>query len=136
VSKLKEKANFNFEASKRLIELNLYAPSVHCAYYSCFQLIKFIIKDFFEKDYDKQDQEILSQNSNSHTYAINYIIYELKKNKFDIKKERDFSRQIKDLKQFRVESDYHNTEITLDKSKKAFEYAQNTRLFLQRTFQV
>ena len=47
MSKLKEKAKFNLSAAEILQENNLFAPSIHCSYYSCFQLLKFTINDFF-----------------------------------------------------------------------------------------
>ena len=58
MTKLKQKSEFNFDAAKVLIDTNLYAPSVHCSYYSCFQLMKFALKDFCGINYDELYQRI------------------------------------------------------------------------------
>jgi len=133
MSKLKEKANFNFTAAEKLIELNLYAPSIHCSYYSCFQLMKFTIKDFFGKDYATLSQEIRNSNLNTHAYIINYICKEIKNN-CSLPEFGKFNRKIKDLKNFRENSDYENIEITIDESQKALEFASEIRKQLSNIF--
>nr|MDA3854277.1 hypothetical protein [Bacteroidales bacterium] len=70
MSKLKEKSNFNLDAAELLIVRNLYAPSVHCSYYSCFQQLKYIVKDFCGKDYETQNVEIAQSPQGSHDYVI------------------------------------------------------------------
>jgi hypothetical protein len=70
----------------------------------------------------------------SHQYVIKYILSNLKK--LDTTNERWFSRSIKDLKQFRLESDYENIEISLDKSNKAFKTAQELRDYITKNFKV
>lgn len=129
MSKLKEKSNFNYDAAKLLIERNLYAPSVHCSYYSCFQLLKYKLKDFGGKDYEKQNSEIAVFGSGSHEYVITNFCNEISRcvNRFEGQR---FKRRIKELKQFRKESDYDNTEISLDKSNSAFELAKEIRTYL------
>jgi len=134
VSKLREKAINNFEASKLLIENSIFAPSVHCAYYGCFQLIMFILKDFFGKDYDIQNREIKELKENSHNYRINFITKQINNLEKDIKVSREFDRTIKQLKQLRVVSDYHDVEIDHEKSTKALEYANFCQSYLNKQF--
>ena len=54
MSKLRQESDFNIDAASALLKQNLFAPSVHCSYYSCFQFLKYTIKEFFEEDYEPQ----------------------------------------------------------------------------------
>lgn len=134
MSKLKEKSEFNFASAQLLIDNYLYAPSVHCSYYSCFQLMKFTMNNFFDIGYDKLNTKIsVSTSGGTHSYVIHFFNNAVKKKNgyFDY---RDFSRKIKDLKEFRESSDYDDVEITIDKSQKAKEYATDIRQYIQRNF--
>jgi hypothetical protein len=131
VDKLKQKSEFNFLAAELLLKENLYAPSVHCSYYSCLQLIKFSIKDFFEIAYSDLSSSIASSKKNSHQFMIEFIKSNLRGN-VDLLDEREFSRNIKDLKQFRLESDYEDMLIDREKGEKALHLASDLRKFLQQ----
>lgn len=134
MSKLKEKSEFNFASAQLLIDNYLYAPSVHCSYYSCFQLMKFTMNNFFDIGYDKLNTRIsVSTLGGTHSYVIHFFNNAVKKKNgyFDY---RDFSRKLKDLKEFRESSDYDDVEITIDKSQKAKEYATDIRQYIQRNF--
>jgi uncharacterized protein (UPF0332 family) len=133
MSKLKEKSEFNIAAAELLLEKDYYAPSLHCSYYSCFQLIKFTIKDFFGTDYETLSSNISSSKKNTHQYIIDYISNELI-NFTDTKTGRDFKRKIKDLKQFRQESDYDDMEITIEKGNAAYLQAVEIRTYLTNNF--
>ncbi|NLU38559.1 MAG: HEPN domain-containing protein [Bacteroidales bacterium] len=136
MDQLKQKSEFNFLAAELLLKENLYAPSVHCSYYSCLQLIKFSIKDFFGVEYSVLSSNIAnSKNINSHKYMIEFVKNELKGN-IDSQSERDFSRHIKDLKQFREESDYDDIEIVREMGEKALSLAREVRLFLKQNLHV
>jgi hypothetical protein len=79
VSYLKTKSDHNLLAAKILIENSLHAPSVHCSYYSCFQLSKYALKEFFGIGYEKQEEELnlLKQTKSgrigTHDYVINRL---------------------------------------------------------------
>ncbi len=135
MSKLRQKSDFNIEAAEILLyKERLYAPSVHCSYYSCFQLLKYTIKSLFKIDYDKQASEALRQNLKTHQYVIKFISTELES--FDRIRGRNFKRNIKDLKQFREEADYENIEVTFDKGEKAFKKAKEIRNYIINSFNV
>ena len=74
MSKLKEKSEFNFDAAQLLIDNYLYAPSVHCSYYSCFQLMKFTMNNFFGIGYDELNTRIsVSTSGGTHSYVTNFF---------------------------------------------------------------
>ncbi len=133
MDKIREKSKFNIEAAELLLKESLYAPSVHCSYYSCFQLMKFAVKDFFGVSYNDLSAKIQNSNFATHEYIINYIVEEL--NKFvGIVESRNFKRKIKDLKHYRNESDYENMEVGADKGEKAFYKAIEIRNYLNAKF--
>tara|TARA_R110002050_G_scaffold300632_2_gene471100 strand:- start:1302 stop:1709 length:408 start_codon:yes stop_codon:yes gene_type:complete len=135
MSKIRQKSDFNIDAAERLIKEAYYAPSVHCSYYSCFQLLKYTINDFFGIDYETQAVNISTSGQKTHQYVVNYIAKELE-NFIGFQESRDFKRKIKDLKQFRVESDYENLEIDSIKGNDAFKIAQEIRSYVIKNFHV
>lgn len=135
MSKLKEKSKFNIDAAQMLLNNALYAPSVHCSYYSCFQLMKHTIKYFFGVDYDTQSANISTSKQQTHQYVISYIFNELH-NFVDRSECLKFRRKIKDLKQYRTESDYANIEVGVDKGKEALDKAKDIRTYMINNFNV
>lgn len=130
MSYLRQKSEFNITAAQFLIEKNLYAPSIHCSYYSCLQLLKVVVKEFIGINYDDQESEISSGKSNSHKYVIDKVLNEIRiKNRFEY---IDMRRNITDLKTFREKSDYYNIEIDISKSQNAFERATEIRNYLTK----
>jgi len=128
MSYLKAKSEFNKSAAELLYDNNLYAPCVHCAYYSCLQLIKFLIKDFMSIDYPDQKIESDSLKQNSHEYVIKKLLSEIHKlSRFDY---LDLRRNIYDLKSFREISDYENQIVDIDISKKSIDKANDIRSYL------
>ena len=134
MSKLREKSEFNIEAAEMLIESFLYAPSVHCSYYSCFQLLKYTMNDFFDVSYEELSRKISNSKLSTHSYVIKYISNELIVLTGKIESERKFTRKIKELKHFRAESDYENIEVSNDKGTQALQLAQGLRRYLITNF--
>ena len=134
MSKLKEKSEFNIDAAQVLIDKYLFAPSVHCSYYSCFQLMKFTINAYFGMSYDELRQKVsVNTSGGTHTYVTHFFNTEVRK-KYGLTDYTDFSRKIKDLKEFRESSDYDDSEITIDNSTKALQYAKELRYYIQKNF--
>ena len=44
---LKNKSEINSDAAKLLHDKNYYAPSIHCSYYSCLQLMIYSLNSHF-----------------------------------------------------------------------------------------
>ncbi|MFA5327734.1 MAG: HEPN domain-containing protein [Prolixibacteraceae bacterium] len=123
MSYLKAKSEHNLLAAEILIRNNLHAPSVHCSYYSCFQLSKYALKQFFGIDYKLQEEELtrLKQTKigkiGTHEYVINKLGNEIR----NCSKEAylTFTNNIKELKKFRIESDYGNIAVNDEQSSKS-----------------
>jgi uncharacterized protein (UPF0332 family) len=133
MEKLKNKSEFNLEAADLLIKSGLYAPSVHCSYFSCFQLVKVIVCTVIFDSITDHGSKISQTGGHSHKYfwnAIKDTIYSLKGRE----KERSVSRKYKDLKTFREESDYGDIQIDSSKGIKARVVAAEINNFLKHTF--
>jgi len=135
MSKLKEKSKFNITAAKLLIDNDLYCSSVHCSYYSCFQLLKFVIKDFFGIDYDILGTQIAQSRKKTHQFIIEHVTNEINRN-IGFRDAQNFKRRIKDLKTFREESDYEDIEISFEQGRKAYDIAIELRSFITQKFHV
>ncbi len=133
MSNLRRKSDFNISAAEILLEKTLYVSSVHCSYYSCFQLLKYTIKAFNGIDYEDQAEEISRTKQNTHQYVISFIDSQL--GRFvSICERREFIRKVKDLKQFRIEADYEDVEVSMDKGQKALQIAQEIRSYIIKNF--
>lgn len=110
------------EAASILIDNNCYAPSVHCSYYSVFQLIKYKFVRLKEISYAELSNNTISDKRNTHKYLIDEFCLHLQSDsvkKMSIFDVRTLKREIEDLKQFRTESDYDNIEVNYETSNKA-----------------
>ena len=124
MSYLAKKSAENQVAALKLYDLHkLNAPSIHCAYYSCIQLMIHVIMEIGGKTYEAISDDIrqfMSDKSNrggSHVYYIkkveSLLISNGKSNKV-----QDFSL-IKSLKGYREKSDYAPIDVTPDEADQA-----------------
>lgn len=132
---IKTKSEFNIEASEQLIVKGLFAPSVHCSYYGCFQFMKYKLKDCCGMTYDSIDNHVISsKKTNSpiseHMHVRRCIINQLQAQKrikqaHLIKDNREFENMIKDIYKFRLESDYKDSEIDMSTADTALKYSKD-----------
>lgn len=108
---LKKKAKENLAAGKLLSDKRMFNASIHCYYYSCLQLIKFVILDKFGFTIETVNRQ--TESGNSHNWLINKI-KELYLCKHDYSYLRTLSKNIKRLKNLRKDADYNLIEIDKD----------------------
>jgi|SRR6185437_174863 len=127
---LLDKSKQNQYAALKLFDTEKkYAPSVHCAYYSCIQMMIHVLIAKGGKTEAQIDSD--TQNQSSHKYFIRETENLLKqKSPAEVLK---FSA-IKNLQQFRVRSDYKNKEITHDNCDEAIKIADKINGILTKTF--
>lgn len=118
-----EKSNFNIDSAKYLIENNCYASSVHCSYYACFQYMKHKLKICQNTTYSEIELACKNHISGTHVYIIDGILNYLK-NKIGLSEYTTLKRRIKDLKQFRIDSDYYNLQILIDEASKSLKFSE------------
>lgn len=115
MSHLKTKSDLNLDAAQLLIDKSLYAPSVHCAYYGCFQFIKSKL-NAIGYTYLKIDEDIASNPKlHSHKYPIKLIVDQIRIQSVNDKTlYSTINNKIKLLKTAREESDYFNEIVDSD----------------------
>lgn len=125
MSYIKEKSSFNIDSAKELIKMHLYAPSVHCSYYGSFQFMKHTLKDFRNTTYEEIESDCVNYSRGTHGYMIDNILSELRKKIKDTTEFTNIKRIIRDLKEFRINSDYYNVQIIIDDAEKSLNYSEN-----------
>ena len=113
MSVLINKSKENLTSAQILIENNCYASSVHCSYYSSFQLMShLLLNNFgFSQDVIKTESK---KDGGSHIWSANIIFKKMGKQQ-EILKAIDFNREIGILRNKRMHADYSDEEI--DKKK-------------------
>ena len=109
---LKNKSELNLGAAELLHKESYYPPVVHCAYYSCIQLMKHIWLNSMGKS--EQELKVINNNSNqgSHEVLINQIKSFIQSKS---QNDREFYNDILQLKRLRVNADYD--DISIDSQK-------------------
>ncbi len=111
---LLEKSNNNILAADLMVANEFYSSSIHCYYYSTFQLMSHIIFNLFNVDENQFRKKI--KGKNSHNYLINHFRNDLIMGGQDI---RVIGNDLRDLKQLRREADYTQKVITKSNSSSA-----------------
>jgi hypothetical protein len=116
LSYLKNKSDFNIIGAELRIDNSLYAPSIHCSYYSVFQLMKTVYCDKKNITFEDYSVQARNQEGSSHNTLIQNFcnLYP------DRRESLKFSRRVRGLKASRIKSDYDNFQIDFDFSNKAF----------------
>ena len=115
MSELLKKHKESCEAAIALIHKKLFAPAVHCSYYSCIQLIKHIF--LYEAPAVTSAQLDDAMNAQGGGGTHNYLRREMKKKLLQRGLSRtqadEFANDLLGLKQVRVEADYNDASIGL-----------------------
>jgi len=109
---LKNKSELNLGAAELLHQYSYYSSVVHCAYYSCIQLMKHT----WLNSMGKSDNDLRNLNNSSSQGAHEVLINQIKI--FIQSKSQNgrvFNRDILQLKRLRVNADYD--EILIDSKK-------------------
>jgi Ran GTPase-activating protein (RanGAP) involved in mRNA processing and transport len=135
MSFLLEKANQNHLAIDFLIDKKLLAPAVHCGYYSCFQKIDYVLKEFYTDERDQLHQKVLGGKGNLHGNTIKEFT-SLFRRKFDRSEGFELDDMLKELKEFRKKSDYDDEEITEVQIEKVKQYVTKIHRLIKKHMQV
>ncbi len=117
------KSKENIESAWFLIEEGKNSSSVHCAYYSCIQVLKHIVLHILKKSEATIDAESKAEGG-SHLYLIKSVIRDLKSKGHNVV---NLNNNFFDLKDLRVISDYKDVQITASKSNTAYGIAKLIR---------
>lgn len=126
---LEDKSKDNENAAKLLKGNTYYTSSIHCAYYSVIQYLKYTLTILFDTTYKQLSKECKNRTYgiSSHEFYINYI----KNKRSDLQDNEELGNFINDigcLKELRNKADYE--EDILD--SKDSEYALKTAVSLKK----
>ncbi|MCI4648921.1 hypothetical protein [Phaeodactylibacter sp.] len=109
---------------------NFHTAAVHCAYYSCYQKLIFILKEHYTNRY----AELNTRTSGTHNLFISECVGCLagtfKKRARDITK---INRQLKQLKAIRQKSDYEDEKVSIADIEKVKQYLEAFRRIIKET---
>jgi hypothetical protein len=127
MSQLFYKSKINFDSAKLLIERGYDVSSIHCLYYSSFQLLKYVIALTEGVTYEELEIErntLMNEqkkNIGTHEFLINRKFLNL------LHREKSHTRYVNELNQLKTlrrRADYENLEITGSDSNKALKISQ------------
>lgn len=128
----KDKATNNFSATNKLITEGLYNPSIHCAYYSCVQLMYHTLEVYCKmNEVDIQNQS--NDPKGSHIWIISKIttyVATLSSRKCA----RSFSDKLHELRRARIIADYHKDFIDEQKAVEARQCSYELNKYIEKIF--
>jgi hypothetical protein len=135
---LKNKSVVNLDAAMKLKEIpnHHHCSSIHCSYYSCFQVVKYILLAV----YDVKENTIYGQRSTGtqkqqgeHEFIIDYLYRKIIESK-DLNAAKDFKNNINLLKSLRTNSDYKDIAMDKQQSDQAYCLAEDIHKTLKKHF--
>lgn len=119
---LLEKSKENLISAKLLIDSGFYNSSLHCAYYSCLQLIKYVLiefHDYYEFDFDNDSTK---NKGGTHKYIIGSLTTAISIN-ITAQKANRYKEDLNKVKLRREEIDYFPQKIikTEDEASKVYQ---------------
>ena len=107
-----------------LVKKSIYAPSIHCSYFGCLQFLKYCLHKFRDESYNEIEIQCRNYLGGTHGYIIDSCLSEYRK-KVDFGRHKELKRELKDLREFRVSSDYFNVPIGDDEGERSLKYSKN-----------
>ena len=84
LSKLKNKSSENIEAADILNKNGLFSSSVHCSYYSCYQLMEhFLLRETLRNQFDEFRRNNRNPPHSCYQLMQHFLLRKELKNKFD-----------------------------------------------------
>ncbi len=113
---IRKKSEENFNAGNLLKKESMFASSIHCFYYSCIQLMIYVLLE----QLDMSERDIEQGPRQARTGFHNWIINLLSRDYFlrNRMNARKFRRQIYNIKEIRINADYKLNSISKDTCNK------------------
>lgn len=136
MSHLLDKSEQNKAAANFLKERGIYASSVHCGYYSCIQMFIHLLIKHFNEEFEKEVENSKGGKGNLHSIYINELTGRLQiktKKRVDcVRDKRDIRGKMMQLREFRLQSDYHDEAVTEQMAEKAHNYTEEIQKLVKR----
>ena len=109
-----------------------HAPAVHCAYYACFQKLCGYLKSEEPASFDVIYERWQSKKGSMHGGIIGLASDTLRA--FDRDDAKTLKTKLTELKNFRIQSDYFDVEVTKANVEKVKELLTKINQILKRHF--
>jgi uncharacterized protein (UPF0332 family) len=126
-SQLENKSKMLTSAAKLLHDNDYYCAVAHCAYYSCYQLLKHLWLYKMGKTQEQLDSKCSLSHSGSHEVLINEIGQIL-----NIDHLRIFNNKMTQLKRLRTDADYGNRVFDSVNSEKSLALSEEIIFVLNK----
>lgn len=136
MSELLKKHQESCEAAENLLTRDgLYASSVHCAYYSCIQLMIYTLYNKVT-GFNKTTYEAETKNKGSHDILRQRIKDALTREKVSPVDTAAFDSTLKQLKSARVKADYRDEAVSESACKSAQRQSISVNDLIKTTFSI
>ena len=115
-----------------LQDKGFYAPAVHCLYYSCFQLVFYILIAKLGKEKSNLVSKVSQSKWGGHKVYLDELYSDLiEKNRRDHSRFQNLYNQ---LKKYRIEADYEDLDIDISKYRKSHELMTDIFALLKKYY--
>lgn len=121
-------------AADLLHDKSYYLAVAHAAYYSCYQLLKYIWRHPMGRSQEELDVQTSQSCLGSHEFLLNEIVKYISglRNTNSGEDARILRNDLPQLKRLRTDADYGEAVIGCEKSKKALDLSKKLLLILKR----
>lgn len=125
--KIVQKSEMSYKAFLCLQDHEHLSPSIHCCYYSCFQLVLAFLIKFKPEKYEEYKNEKASHTKQIKLFLDAYF-------GVDFENATRVKDQLFELKELRNEADYSELQITKEMVKSSGERLTDIRKKIQNDF--
>lgn len=136
MSELLKKHQQSCDAAESLIGEKLFAPAVHCAYYSCVQLLTYVFLHKIPGINVADFHNTMETQGGTHNYLRKEMKRELLKRQVGRTQADEFANNLLDLKEKRVEADYKDVSISSAESREARRVSEEINTLIKDTFAI
>ncbi len=131
---LRNKSDMLIAAADLLHDKSYYLAVAHAAYYSCYQLLKYIWRHHLSRSQDELDVQTSQSRLGSHEFLLNEIVKYISglRNTNSEEDARILRNDLPQLKRLRTDADYGEAVIGCEKSKEALDLSKKLLLILKR----
>ena len=133
-SPLRNKSEMLMDAAVLLHKNTYYLAVAHAAYYSCYQMMKYIWLYSMCKTEEQLELNTSQSRFGSHEYLLNEVVKHIieKKNENSNEDARFLRNNIPILKKLRTDADYKDTTFDCEKSENSMKLSKDLLSILKK----
>jgi hypothetical protein len=134
ISPLKNKSEMLVEAANLLHDKCLYPAVAHAAYYSCYQMLRYIWLYSMKKSQEELDSNTSQARIGSHEVLLNEVVNFINAKQCKTSREdaRCLRNEIPQLKRLRTDADYSDATFDIEKSRNSLDLSNKLMPILKK----